>query len=158
MHDVFRKHYHQHPGSRFSHIPSIPVTIPVDLATQHDFCYTARYLQQPQTVSPKDVRNTAAALLHAVQELEPDEDAQSIQETNQESSGRPVRKYFVKRNYSGEAKPSLCRMSRCCVWLKNVCMTADCVEHACSTSAEDHCIYSSKLGGWGGVPEQGYRV
>ncbi len=112
MHDVFQNHYHQDPGSRFSHIPSIPVTIPVDFATQHDFCYTARYLRHPQTVSPKDVRNTAAALLHAVQELEPDEDAHSIQDTNQESSGRPVRKYFVKRNYSGEAKQALHSWSR----------------------------------------------
>lgn len=101
MHDVFQAHFHQDPNNRFSHIPSIPVTIPVDYPTQHEFCYTARYLRQPQTVSPEDVRAIVAALLHAVQELEPDTDAQSIQETNQESGGRLVRKYFIKRNYSG---------------------------------------------------------
>ena len=73
----------------------------MDYPTQHDFCYTARYLQQPQTVSREDVHATAAALLRALQELEVDSDAQSIQKTNQESSGKPVRKYFIKRNYSG---------------------------------------------------------
>ena len=73
----------------------------MDFPTQHDFCYTARYLQQPQTVLQEDVHATAAALLHAVQELEADKDAQSIQETNQENGGKAVRKYFIKRNYSG---------------------------------------------------------
>ena len=107
MHDVFQTHYHQHPSSRFPHIPSIPISIPVDYPTQHDFCYTARYLQQPQTVSQEDVHATAAALLHALQELEDDRDAQNIQETNQESGSRPVRKYFIKRNYSG-GHNSLC--------------------------------------------------
>lgn len=104
MHDVFQTHYHQDPSSRFSHIPSIPVSIPVHYPTQLEFCYTARYLQQQQqqTVSEEDVRATAAALLHAVQELELDRDGRSIQETNQKSGGRPVRKYFIKRNYSGQ--------------------------------------------------------
>lgn len=103
MHDVFQRHYHQDPSNRFSHIPSIPISIPVDYPTQLDFCYTARYLkQQQQTVPEEDVHATAAALLHAVQELELDRDAHSIQETNQESDGRPVRKYFIKRNYSGQ--------------------------------------------------------
>lgn len=101
MHDVFQTHYHQVPSNRFSHIPSIPVSIPVDPPILHDFCYTARYLRQPKTVSQEDVHATAAALLHAVQELEDDRDAHSIQETNQDSGGRPVRKYFMKRNYSG---------------------------------------------------------
>lgn len=73
----------------------------MDYPTQHDFCYTGRYLQQLQTVSREDVHATAAALLHALQELEVDSDAQGIQETNQESGGKPVRKYFIKRNYSG---------------------------------------------------------
>ena len=82
----------------------------MDFPTQHDFCYTARYLQQLQTVPQDDVHATAAALLHAVQELEADKDAQSIQETNQDSGGRPVRKYFIKRNYSG-VHNSLCLAS-----------------------------------------------
>ena len=112
MHDVLQTHYHQDTSSRFSHIPSVPVSIPVDGRTQRDICYTARYeySPQPQTISQEDVRNTAAALLHAVQELELDTDAHSIQQTNQESKGRPVRKYVIKRNYSG-GHNSLCNCS-----------------------------------------------
>lgn len=54
------------------------------------------------TVQPEDIRATAAALLRAVQEMEHDSDAQSIQVTNQEPGRKPLRKYFIKRNYSGE--------------------------------------------------------
>lgn len=103
MHDVFQTHYHQDTNRRFPHVPSVPVSIPVDHHTQLDICYTARYehSQQQQTLSQEDVRKTAAVLLHAVQELEFDADAHSIQQTNQQSKGRLVRKYVIKRNYSG---------------------------------------------------------
>ena len=107
MHDVLQTHYHQDTSSRFSHVPSEPVSVPVDYQTQRGICYTARYSQELQTISQEDVRNTAAALLHAVQELERDRDAQNIQKTNQESKGKPVRKYVIKRNYSGKQN-SLC--------------------------------------------------
>ena len=102
MHDVFQSHYNKDPQNCFSHIPSIPVPIPVDYPKQHDFCYMARYFRQPVTVQPEDIRATAAALLRAVQEMEHDSDAQSIQVTNQEPGRKPLRKYFIKRNYSGE--------------------------------------------------------
>lgn len=110
MHDVFQTHYHQDTNSRFSHVPSVPISIPVDHQTQHGLCYTARYSQELQTISQEDVRNTAAALLHALQELELDRDATNIQKTNQQSKGKPVRKYVIKRNYSG-GHNSLCNCS-----------------------------------------------
>ena len=157
MHNVFQTHYHQDTSSRFPHIPSIPVSIPVDYRTQRDLCYTARYeySQQPPTLSQEDVRNTAAALLHAVQELELDTDAHSIQQTNQESKGRPVRKYVIKRNYSG-GNNSLCNCSaffdvtwRCpqasgykldmFVSRSNSCVHAACEEPKCLRDAHQRC-------------------
>lgn len=122
MHDVFQTHYHQDTNSRFPHVPSIPVSIPVDYHTQLEICYTARYKhsQQQQTLSQEDVRNTAAALLQAVQELELDTDAHSIQQSNQESKGRPVRKYVIKRNYSGTFR--LKELDMCCfIQLQQLC-------------------------------------
>lgn len=101
MHEVFQAHYHKDPQHRFSHIPSIPVTVPVNSSTQRDLCYSSRYLQQQLVVSGEDIRATAAALLEAVQQLEFESDAQTIQQTNQEGGGKPLRKFFIKRNYSG---------------------------------------------------------
>ncbi len=101
MHDVFQDYYHKDPQSRFTHIPSIPVTIPVAMSTQLNLCYSSRYSQQQLVVTGEDIRATAAALLEAVRQLELDSDAQTIQQTNQESGGKPLRKFFIKRNYSG---------------------------------------------------------
>ncbi|KAL0040088.1 hypothetical protein WJX79_005748 [Trebouxia sp. C0005] len=104
MHNVFQDHYHKNLQSRFSHIPSIPVTIPVAMSTQMKLCYSSRYLQRQLVVTGEDIRATAAALLEAVRQLELDSDAQTVQQTNQESSGKPLRKFFIKRNYSACAK------------------------------------------------------
>ena len=101
MHDVFQDHYLKDPQHRFSHIPSIPVTIPVATATQMNLCYSSRYSPQQLVVTGEDIRATAAALLEAVRQLELDSDAQTIQQTNQESGGKPLHKFFIKRNYSG---------------------------------------------------------
>jgi len=101
MHNVFQDYYHKDPQHRFSHIPSIPVTIPMALSTQMNLCYSSRYSQQQLVVTGQDIRATAAALLEVVRQLELDSDAQMIQQTNQESSGKALRKFFIKRNYSG---------------------------------------------------------
>ena len=103
MHNIFQSHYQQDPQNRFPHIPSIPVSIPVNASKQHDFCFLARYYRQTGPVSPEDTRATAAALLRAVQELEADAEARGIQMTNQARGKQSVRKYFIKRNYSGES-------------------------------------------------------
>ena len=105
MHNVFQEHFHKDPQNRFSHIPSIPVTVPVNQSVQGGLCYSSRYLgQQSVIVNDDDIRATAAALLEAVQQLESDSDAQTIQETNQGDGGKPVRKFFIKRNYSGAVR------------------------------------------------------
>ncbi len=101
MHNVFQDYYHKDPQHRFSHIPSIPVTVPVARPTQMNLCYSSQYSQQQLVVTGHDIRATAAALLEAVRQLELDSDAQTIQQTNQESGGKPLRKFFIKRNYSG---------------------------------------------------------
>ena len=101
MHNVFQDHYHGDPQNRFSHIPSVPVTVPVHMSVQSNLCYSSRYLQQDLVVRGSDIKATASALLEAAQQLESDSDAQTIQGTNQDSSGKPVRKFFIKRNYSG---------------------------------------------------------
>lgn len=111
MHNVFQDHYHKNLQSRFSHIPSIPVTIPVAMSTQMKLCYSSRYLQRQLVVTGEDIRATAAALLEAVRQLELDSDAQTVQQTNQESSGKPLRKFFIKRNYSGTAWQAACNFS-----------------------------------------------
>ena len=111
MHDVFQDHYHRDPQHRFSHIPSIPVTIPVATSTQMNLCYSSRYLQQQLVVTGEDIRATAAALLEAVRQLELDSDAQTIQQTNQESGGKALRKFFIKRNYSGTVWQVTCNCS-----------------------------------------------
>ena len=101
MHDVFQDHYNQDPQNRFPHIPSVPVTIPVNESVQHNLCYSSRYLRQQLVTAGEDITATAAALLEAVQQLELDSDAQTIQQTNQEIGAKPLRKFFIKRNYSG---------------------------------------------------------
>ncbi|DBB13238.1 TPA: hypothetical protein ACH3X3_004983 [Trebouxia sp. C0006] len=63
-------------------------------------CYSSRYLQQQLEITNEDIRATAAALLDAVRQLEFDSDAQTIQQTNQENGWKPMRKFFIKRNYS----------------------------------------------------------
>ena len=111
MHNVLQDYYHQEPQNRFSHIPSVVLTVRANLSTQHDLCFWSRYLKGDLEVSAADVRATAKALLHAVQELESDSDAQTIQQSNQDKTTKPVRKFFVKRNYSGESllqTPALC--------------------------------------------------
>ncbi|DBA98213.1 TPA: hypothetical protein ACH3X1_001139 [Trebouxia sp. C0004] len=100
MHNTFQDHYHKDPQHRFPHIPSIPVRVPVAISTQMSLCYSSRYLQQQLVVTSEDIRATAAALLDAVRQLEFDSDAQTIQQTNQEDRRKPMRKFFIKRNYS----------------------------------------------------------
>ena len=101
MHNIFQDHYHKDPQHRFPHIPSIPVRVPVAMSTQMSLCYSSRYLQQQLVITSEDIRATAAALLEAVRQLEFDSDAQTIQQTNQENGRKPLRKFFIKRNYSG---------------------------------------------------------
>ena len=102
MHNVLQAYYHEDPANRFSHIPSVVVPVPVKIQTQHDLCFSSRYLREEAVlISGDDIRALAAALLAAVRELEPDSDAQTIQQTNQENESKPIRKYFIKRNYSG---------------------------------------------------------
>ena len=110
MHNVFQAYYNEDPQRRYPHIPSIPVIIPVYGSIQHDLCYAARYLQQQPVVPEEAIRATAAALLEAVQQLEADAEAHTIQQTNQEKGGKPLRKYFVKRNYSGLGHSSQCSL------------------------------------------------
>ena len=71
------------------------------MSTQMSLCYSSRYLQQQLKITNEDIRATAAALLDAVRQLEFDSDAQTIQQTNQENGWKPMRKFFIKRNYSG---------------------------------------------------------
>ncbi len=71
------------------------------MSTQMSLCYSSRYLQQQLVITSEDIRATAAALLEAVRQLEFDSDAQTIQQTNQENGRKPLRKFFIKRNYSG---------------------------------------------------------
>ncbi|KAA6425415.1 MAG: hypothetical protein FRX49_04908 [Trebouxia sp. A1-2] len=104
MHNVFQEHYHRDPQHRFPHIPSIPVRVPVAMSTQMSLCYSSRYLQQQLVITNEDLRATAAALLDAVRQLEFDSDAQIIQQTNQEDGRKPMRKFFIKRNYSDAAQ------------------------------------------------------
>lgn len=104
IHDVLQAHYHKDPKHRFPPIPTLAVSIPIDHSSQHHLCYTARYSTAPAQVSPEDIRATASSLLRAVKQLEPDQDAQSMQHALQEKDGRPLRKYYIKRNYSGESK------------------------------------------------------
>ena len=101
MHDVFQDHYYKDPQHRFPHIPSISINIPVAMLTQMNLCYSSRYLQQQLVVTGEDIRATAAALLEAVRQLELDSEAQTIQQTNQDNERKPLRKFFIKRNYSG---------------------------------------------------------
>ena len=103
IHDVLQTHYHKDPQDHFPPIPTIAVNIPIERPTQHLLCFSARYWPEPAAISPEDIRATAAILLHAVKQMEADKDAQSIQQANQGSSGRPLRKYFIKRNYSGDS-------------------------------------------------------
>jgi len=101
MHNIFQDYYHKDPQHRFPHIPSIPVRVPVAMSTQMSLCYSSRYLQQQLVITSEDIRATAAALLEAVRQLEFDSDAQTIQQTYQENGRKPLRKFFIKRNYSG---------------------------------------------------------
>lgn len=105
MHEVFQEYYHQDPQNRISHIPSVIVNPSASNITQYNLCYASRYLpEQWRGICEIDVHATAVALLEAAQQLEADSDARQIQEANQEAgSSRPLRKYFVKRNYSGES-------------------------------------------------------
>ncbi len=101
MHEVLQAHYHKDPRTRFPHIPSLPVTFPVSFSALRQLCYSSRYQQQQLVVSGEDIQATAVTLLEAVQQLEADTDAKYIQQTNQEGGGKPLRKFFIKRNYSG---------------------------------------------------------
>ena len=71
------------------------------MSTQMSLCYSSKYLQQQREITNEDIRATAAALVDAVRQLEFDSDAQIIQQTNQENGRKPMRKFFIKRNYSG---------------------------------------------------------
>lgn len=86
-------------GTGLHHDPAGPPAFPL---IRH-LNVASRYLpHQPQEVTEADVHATAVALLEAAQQLEGDIDAQQIQKSNQESEGRSqLRKYFLKRNYSG---------------------------------------------------------
>lgn len=103
MHHVFQDYFHQDPHSRVPHIPSIVIDPPVSKQTQSNLCYKSRYLpDEPMEVSEADIHATAVALLEAAQQLEADADAMQIQAANQiPGSSKPLRKYFLKRNYSG---------------------------------------------------------
>ena len=102
MHHMFQDYYNQDPQNRISHIPSVVINPPVSSQTLSNLCYSSRYLNETVEVAEADIRATAVALLVAAQQLEADSDAAQIQEANQEAdSTQPVRKYFLKRNYSG---------------------------------------------------------
>ena len=104
MHEVFQEYYHQDPQNHVSHIPSVIVTPSASNITQYNLCYASRYLpEQSRGISETDIHATAVALLEAAQQLEADSDARQIQAANQDAGGSSaVRKYFLKRNYSGE--------------------------------------------------------
>ena len=102
MHHMLQDYYNEDPQNRTPHIPSVVINPPVSSQTQSNLCYSSRYLNETLEVTEADIHATAVALLVAAQQLEADSDAAQIQEANQEAdSTQPVRKYFLKRNYSG---------------------------------------------------------
>ena len=103
MHDVFQRHYAEDCTTRFPHIPSIPITLPVDHQTLADTCFQARYHSIYMQLQRDDVIATAVALLQAVVELQSDPEVQMIQDAAEQTSNTTTRKFFLKRNYSGES-------------------------------------------------------
>lgn len=64
-------------------------------------CYEARYLPHVEPPSADEALNTAQVLLQAVEQLERDPVVQAIQRTDNRTSSSK-KKFFLKRNYSGE--------------------------------------------------------
>ena len=102
MHHMFQDYYSKDPQNRIPHIPSVVFKPPVSSRTQSNLCFSSRYLGGSIEVAEVDICATAVALLVAAQQVEADSDAAQIQEANQNAeSTHLVRKYFLKRNYSG---------------------------------------------------------
>lgn len=104
MHHLLQDYFHQDPQNRVPHIPSTIIHPPVPKQIQGNLCYQSRYLSdEPVHIREEDIHATAVALLEAAQQLEGDADARQIQKANAGTgSSHPVRKYFLKRNYSGK--------------------------------------------------------